>query len=247
MGHIGEVIKGNSYYLANLQGSSHLDILLDKIKNTNQTFLFTYRGTPGDTRCRKFFDYHGLEYAHVSNTAHVSKKEIRAHHVWPEFIKGKPVSLTQVKNFWDYMGSKVIVRGKKDPKVFESWLKQNYTIDILISKGLLKAECKQYTDFDLVRVPSKTTKENLLYIKKIIAKGFDYDKKIQIKYGNIHQVKGLTFDNVIVDHTVTRHEKWFTQLRLAYTAYSRGIFDCWSLQTQRKLTLGRKNENQSIR
>ena len=247
MGNIGEVIKGNSYYLANLKGSSHLDILLDKIRNTDQTFLFTFRGTPGDTRCRKFFDYHGLEYAHVSNTAHVSKKEIRAHHVWPEFIKGKPVSLTQVKNFWDYMGSKVIVRGKKDPKVFEGWLKEDYTVDKLISKGLLKPECKQYTDFDLVRVPSKTTKENLLYIKKIIAKGFDYDKKIQIKYGNIHQVKGLTFDNVIVDHTMTRQEKWFTQLRLAYTAYSRGIFDCWSLQTQRKLTLGRKNENQSIR
>ena len=105
MGHIGEVIKGNGYYLANFEGSSHLDILLDKIKNTNQTFLFTYRGTPGDTRCKKFFDSHGLEYAHVKNSAHVSKKELRAHHLWPDFIRGIPMSRTQVKHFCEYAGS----------------------------------------------------------------------------------------------------------------------------------------------
>lgn len=248
MGHIGEVIKGNSYYLANLQGSSHLDILLDKIRNTDQTFLFTFRGTPGDTRCRKFFDYHGLEYAHVSNTAHVSKKEIRAHHLWPDFIEGIPMSRTQVKHFCEYAGSKVKVRLKKGEVLnFDDWVNKDYTIDELIQKKVFKEDAKQYRDFDLVRIPNKTTKEKLKYIKKVLSKGFDYDKKIQIKYGNIHQVKGLTFDNIIVDHTMTRHEKWFTQLRLAYTAYSRGIFDCWSLQTQRKLTLGRKNENQSIR
>jgi len=240
MGHIGEVIKGNGYYLANFEGSSHLDILLDKIKNTNQTFLFTYRGTPGDTRCKRFFEDHGLEYAHVKNSAHIPKKELRAHHLWPDFIKGIPMSLTQIKHFWEYMGSKVIVHGKGDPKVFDDWLKQDYTIDYLITKGLLKPGCKQYTDFDLVRIPSKTTKEILIYIKKVLSKGFDFDKKTQIKYGNIHEVKGLTFDNVIVDHTLTRPEDWFTQLRLAYTAYSRGVFDYWTLASQRKLTLGKK-------
>ena len=74
--------------------------------------------------------------------------------------------------------------------------------------------------------------------------GFDFDKKIQIKYGNIHEVKGLTFDNVIVDHTLTRREKdWFTHCRLAYTAYSRGVFDYWTLAKspgKYKTTLGRR-------
>ena len=68
---------------------------------------------------------------------------------------------------------------------------------------------------------------------------------IQIKYGNIHEVKGLTFDNVIVDHTLTRREKdWFTQCRLAYTAYSRGVFDYWTLAKspgKYKTTLGRRS------
>ena len=246
MGHIGEVIKGNGYYLANFEGSSHLDILLDKIKNTNQTFLFTYRGTPGDTRCKKFFDSHGLEYAHVRNSAHVSKKELRAHHLWPDFIRGIPMSRTQVKHFCEYAGSKVKVKLKKGEVLnFEEWVNKDYTIDELIQKKVLKEDAKQYNDFDLVRVPSKTTKEKLLYIKKVLSKGFDFDKKIQIKYGNIHEVKGLTFDNVIVDHTLTRREKnWFTQCRLAYTAYSRGVFDYWTLAKspgKYKTTLGKRS------
>ena len=242
MGHIGEVIKGNGYYLSDLHGSSHLDILLDKIKNTNQTFLFTYRGTPGDIRCTKFFDSHGLEYAHVKNSAHVSKKELNAHKMWPECLDGKPMSRTQVKHFCEYAGSKVKVRLKKGEVLnFDNWVNKDYTIDELIHKQLFKPDVKQYRDFDLVRILSKTTKEKLIYIKKVLAKGFDFDKKTQIKYGNIHEVKGLTFDNVIVDHTLTRREKdWFTQLRLAYTAYSRGVFDYWTLASQRKLTLGEK-------
>ena len=116
-------------------------------------------------------------------------------------------------------------------------------IDELIQKKVFKEETKQYKDFDLVRIPSKTTKEKLLYIKKVLAKGFDFDKNIQIKYGNIHQVKGLTFDNVIVDETMTRREDWFTQLRLAYTAYSRGVFDYWTLAKspgKYKTTLGKR-------
>ena len=243
MGHVGEVIKGNGYYLSDLHGSSHLDILLNKIRNTDQTFLFTYRvgAGVGDIRCTKFFDYHGLEYAHVKNSAHVPKKELNAHKMWPDCLDGKPMSRTQVKHFYEYAGSKVKVRLKKGEVLnFDNWVNKDYTIDELIHKQLFKPDVKQYRDFDLVRIPSKTTKEKLIYIKKVLSKGFDFDKNIQIKYGNIHDVKGLTFDNVIVDETMTRREDWFTQLRLAYTAYSRGVFDYWTLASQRKLTLGEK-------
>ena len=183
--------------------------------------------------------------AHVKNSAHVSKKELRAHHLWPDFIEGIPMSRTQVKHFCEYAGSKVKVRLKKGEVLnFEEWVNKDYTIDELIQKKVFKEDAKQYRDFDLVRIPSKITKEKLLYIKKVLAKGFDFDKKIQIKYGNIHEVKGLTFDNVIVDHTLTRREDWFTQLRLTYTAYSRGVFDYWTLAKspgKYKTTLGRRS------
>jgi hypothetical protein len=108
----------------------------------------------------------------------------------------------------------------------------------LINKGVLKPETTRYTQFDLIRIPSKTTQERLIYINKILKKGFDFDKDIRVKYGNIHTVKGLTFDNVIVDETITRREDYFTQLRLKYTAYSRAINDYWTLTSNKKLTLG---------
>ena len=150
--------------------------------------------------------------------------------------------LNQVKAFWDYMGGKVIVHGKGEYDFIDDgkpWIEKDYTVDELINLKLLKPDCKQYTDFDLIRVPSGIVegKEKLQYIKRVLANGFDNDKPNQIFYGNIHQVKGLTFDNVIVDHTMTRAEDFHTQLRLEYTAYSRGVFDYWELAstTNRKL------------
>ena len=239
VGHIGETIKGMGYYLPYLErGSTHLDILLNKIKNTTQTFLFTYRGTPSDNRVTKFLSRMGLEYSMVGCSPHASKKEINSHYVWPDFVQGKPMHLHQVKDFWDYMGGKVIVHGKGEYD-FKGWIEKDYTIDELINLKLLKEDCKQYTDLDLIRVPSDIVggKEKLQYIKRVLANGFDNDKPSQIFYGNIHQVKGLTFDNVIVDHTMTRAEDFHTQLRLEYTAYSRGVFDYWELAstTNRKL------------
>ena len=210
-----------------------MEKLLDKIKNTKETFLFTFRGNPSDTWVKEFFKDHGIEFAHVGNTAHVPKKELRCHKVWPEFVKGKPVSLKQIKDFWSYIGSKVVVRGKGQ-ETFEDWINQDYTIDTLISKGYLKPT--QETDFAMVR--TKTEKDRLVYINKILRKGFDFDGDIRVQYGNIHTVKGMTFDNVIVDLTATRKENYFTQLRLKYVAYSRGRIDCWTIASQGKYTLG---------
>lgn len=238
---VGDTIIGKKFYLPNLTGSGALRYLLDKIDNTNQTFLFTYRQTPGDKRVREFFKANALEFSHVKNSAFVSKKELKSHYFWPKFIAGEPMSLTQIKAFWDYMGSKAIVRGKsKDKDPFKDWIKKDYTADYLIKEGFLKEEAKQYDRYDLVR--TKTDTDRLIYINRVLKKGFDFDGDIRIKYGNIHDVKGLTFDNVIVDESLYRDEDYHTQLRLKYTAYSRGIFDCWTLATQTRKRLGVKHE-----
>ena len=34
------------------------------------------------------------------------------------------MSLKQIKDFWDYMGSKVIVRGKSRQRNFDTWIKK---------------------------------------------------------------------------------------------------------------------------
>ena len=80
--------------------------------------------------------------------------------------------------------------------------------------------------------------KRLIYIEKVLRKGFNLEGDVRVKYANIHTVKGLTFDNVIVDLTRTRPEDYFEQLRLKYVAYSRGRYDCWTIASQREYTLG---------
>jgi len=229
-------IVGNHYYLPSLNKKcSAMETLLDKIRNTNETFLFTYRGTPSDSWVKKFFKQHGIEFAHVGNTAHVPKKEIRCHKLWPKFVKGALLPLKQIKDFWQYMGSKVIVHGKGE-ETFEEWVDKEYNIDYLITNKYLKQNAKEELDFALIR--KKTDPDRILYIKKILEKGFNLEGDVRVRYANIHTVKGLTFDNVVVDLTSTRIENYFTQLRLKYVAYSRGKFDCWTVASQGKYTLG---------
>ena len=228
-------VIGNHYYLPSLQTNcSAMETLLDKIKNTNETFLFTYRGTPSDSWVKKFFKQQGIEFAHVGNTAHVPKKELRCHKLWPDFCRGKPMPLKQIKNFWQYMGSKVIVHGRGE-ETFDEWVDREYTMDYMIYHKYLKEGAGKERDFALIR--KKTDPDRLIYIRKILNKGYD-DGDVRVKYANIHTVKGLTFDNVIVDLTATRQEDYFTQLRLKYVAYSRGKFDCWTVASQGKYTLG---------
>jgi len=212
-----------------------MDILLDKINNSEETFLFTYRGNPSDGWVKTFFKQHGIEYAHIGNTAHVPKKEIRCHKLWPEFVSGKPMPLKQIKDFWTYIGSKVIVHGRGE-ETFDEWVNKDYTIDYLIHHKYLKENSTYQRDFSLIR--TKTDPDRILYIQKILQKGFNLEGDVKVRYGNIHTVKGLTFDNVIVDLTATRIEDYFTQLRLKYVAYSRGKFDCWTISSQRAYTLG---------
>tara|TARA_R100001230_G_C5683516_1_gene191449 strand:- start:492 stop:2153 length:1662 start_codon:yes stop_codon:yes gene_type:complete len=236
-------VIGNHYHIPNYHSKcSAMEALLDKIKNTNETFLFTYRGVPTDAVVKNFFKQQGIEFAHVGNTAHVSKKEIRCHKLWPDFCKGKLTPLKQIKDFWKYIGSKVIVWGKGE-ETFEDWVDREYTIDYLINKKLLKESAKQERDFSLIRLQKgkkEDFKQRLIYIRKILQNGFNIDGEPRVKYANIHTVKGLSFDNVIVDLTRTRPEDYFTQLRLKYVALSRGRFDCWTVASQDKYTLGKK-------
>ena len=109
---------------------------------------------------------------------------------------------------------------------------KDYTIQNLIDKKYLRPSSVDQEDFALVR--TKTDKDRILYIKKILRNGCDLDGDIKVKYANIHTVKGLTFDNVVVDESRFRTENYFSQLRLKYVAYSRGKYDCWTIATQDK-------------
>jgi len=231
----GETIEGNKYYLTDFKPSKNLDILINKMRNTKQRFLFSFRGTPSHKLVTKFLEHYGFEYAHIDNTAHVSKKELRSHFEWPKFIEGEPKSLVQIKNFHSYLGRQALMHGvgKED---FKDWVKKDYTYNELVEAKFFKPSLG--IEFDLLR--KKRDSERMIYIKNVLRNGFDFDGGIRIKYGNIHKVKGTTFDNVIGDLSIYRKkpEPRFVQLRLKYTMFSRSIHDIWILKSQTGKELG---------
>jgi len=244
----GDLIEGNKYALNDLRPSKSLSILLDKIENTHQNFLFCYRGMPSDLRIIKFLKQNGFEFSYVGRSPHVSKEELRCHYEWTSFYEGSPKSRTQIKQFWKYLGSKAIPRGKGTFAFDEGNFKINkdYTIDELIKEGLLKDKKYLNSRFDSFRKRSKGKDEKehddrMMYIKNIIRNGFDYNSKIRIELGNIHKVKGMTYDNVVGDLTLTRvkPEPANVQYRLKYTMFSRAIFDIWVLATNTGKELGK--------
>ena len=153
-------VIGNHYHLPSLdKRCSAMTALLEKIKHTDETFLFTYRGTPSDSWVKKFFKQQGIEFAHVGNTAHVPKKELRCHKLWPEFCKSTPMPLKQIKDFWQYMSSKVIVHGRGE-ETFDEWVDREYTIDYMIYHKDLKENASKERDFALIR--KKTDHDRLI-------------------------------------------------------------------------------------
>ena len=244
----GDLIEGNKYDLTDLKSSKSLSLLLDKMRNSNQSFLFCYRGKPTDKRITEFLKDNGFEFSYVEGSPHVSKEELRCHNEWPSFYSGSPKSKYQIKQFWKYLGKKAIPIGKGTFAFDEGNFKINkdYSIDDLIKDGLLKDKNFLNPSFDLIRKRSKGKDEKehedrMIYIKNVIRNGFDYDAKIRIEHGNIHKVKGMTYDNVIGDLSLTRKkpEPEFVQYRLKFTMFSRAIFDIWVLATSTGKELGK--------
>ena len=69
------------------------------------------------------------------------------------------------------------------------------------------------------------------YIKRVL-KNHGVEEKPRVEHDNIHKIKGLTYDNVIVNLSNYRSIERDESERLAYTAYSRGRIDCWSIASE---------------
>jgi len=211
------------------------DILLDRIFNTKENFLFTYRGNPTDEHTKQFLQRHGIDYKVVSEEYDfINRKILRCFNTWDNFYNGV-VSLTQIKEYWPYLPGRNVfkVQGKGNVKeAFKDVIDGNYNIKQLHEMGLVTNEALEYRSFNLAVKNSDDTKKirmNVPYIKKVL-KNHGIEDKPRVEIDNIHKIKGLTFNNVIVNLSLYQIEKNINESeRLAYTAYSRGETDCWSI------------------
>ena len=242
-------VVGKSYYIPRLdQGCKAKDILINKILNTDETFLFTYRGNPTHKSINTFLQDKGIDYKTVSGSAHVSREHFSCFKNWKTFMNDK-VSKQQVKEYWKLMGSKIKVNGLGDVDKLKSLRDKGWNMQELIDEGYLKPEVKQFETLSEVLNHETLSKNETLiskipYINKVLTSGMDTTKKPRVKHDTIHKVKGLTFDNIIVDLSVWRPEpRNFEPTRLAYVAYSRGKTDCWTIGSSGPYSLAKIQDN----
>ena len=242
-------VVGKSYYIPRLdQGCKAKDILINKILNTDETFLFTYRGNPTHKSINTFLQDNGIDYKTVSGGAHVSREHFSCFKNWKTFMNDK-VSKQQVKEYWKLMGSKIKVNGLGDVDKLKSLRDKGWNMQELIDEGYLKPEVKQFETLSEVLNHETLSKNETLiskipYINKVLTSGMDTTKKPRVKHDTIHKVKGLTFDNIIVDLSVWRPEpRNFEPTRLAYVAYSRGKTDCWTIGSSGPYSLAKIQDN----
>ena len=242
-------VIGKSHYIPRLdQGCKAKDILINKILNTDETFLFTYRGNPTHKSINTFLQDNGIDYKTVSGGAHVSREHFSCFKNWKTFMNDK-VSKQQVKEYWKLMGSKIKVNGLGDVDKLKSLRDKGWNMQELIDEGYLKPEVKQFETLSEVLNHEALSKNETLiskipYINKVLTSGMDTTKKPRVKHDTIHKVKGLTFDNIIVDLSVWRPEpRNFEPTRLAYVAYSRGKTDCWTIGSSGPYSLAKIQDN----
>jgi len=158
----------------------------------------------------------------------VSRKHFQCFKSWKTFLKDA-VSKQQVLDYWPIIGKSVKAHGKSDVDNLKTLINKDYNIQELIDMGFIKSEAKQFERFSQI-VTKKELIEKTPYINKVLINGMDTDKTPRVKHDTIHKVKGLTFDNVIVDLSIYRQEpRSFEPVRLAYVAYSRVKVDCRSI------------------
>ena len=230
--------EGSVQFLTNLKGSPALKNLINKMRNSNESFLFTYRSAKSrEDWILPFLKREGFKFKHVANkNNHVGDEELNVYYTWPEFLKGVPKSLGEIKQYHERLHKKY--KCNKNWPREGSIINKEYTFQDFVRKGYLSEELKKENSFYKLHKKYKKDSEQddyqtvkIKYINRIIQKD-NLNQKSIIEYGNFHDVKGLTRDNVIVDLSLTRDEDKFDQRRLGFVGLTRGRHDAWILKTQ---------------
>ena len=106
--------------------------------------------------------------------------------------------------------------------------KKPYTIDYFIEKKYILPIIKKTNDFQTISTNNEIKLKT--YIRNIVNNNRDLEKP-RIFIANIHTIKGMEFDNVILDLKITREEPKFTKKRLKFVAGSRARKSLWLIKS----------------
>jgi len=226
----GPIVEGEIYNLMNLKQDPDLHILIDKLINTKETFIFTHRsGEPTDIL--DFLIKLNLPIKLLSDKIRsfsYPTTDVTNQREFISFSQDEPKTLAIAKKILKNIDSEY--RGSHYSKEeMEKLERGRYDINYFIKKDYLLPIVKKTKDLqDLVSTNDLKTKN---YIRNIVKKNRDLDDS-RIFVANIHTIKGMEFDHVVLDLNISREEPKYTKKRLKFVAGSRARETLWLIKSK---------------
>jgi len=226
----GKVVEGEIYDLMNLSQDPNLHLLIDKLINTKETFIFTHRsGEPSDIL--DFLIKLNLPIKLLSDKVKsfsYPKRDIKNQREFISFSQDEPKTLTIAKKILKSIDSEYMGPNYSEEEM-EKLERGSYDISYFIKKGYLLPIVRKTRDLqDLVNANDLKTKN---YIRNIVKENRDL-QNFRIFVANIHTIKGMEFDHVVLDLNISREEPKFTKKRLKFVAGSRAKKTLWLIKSK---------------
>ncbi len=238
----GQIVEGEIFNLSSLTQDPFASELRNRIINTNEDFIFTYRG--GEPR--EIINYLMLIGMPVKIPNKEKSKfkfkyptnEVKNQREFLSFLRGEHKSLTKIKTMFKGIHPQYQLKTIEQLEATESG---SYDINWLVDKGFVVPGIKDINDFQMIsKVPTIQMKN---YIRQIVNNNRDLEDK-RVFLENIHTIKGKEFDNVVFDFKLTRQENPFSKKRMKFVACSRARKTLWLLKSTTNLTFAGKEDIQ---
>ena len=227
----GQVVEGEIFNLMNLSQDPSLHELSNRLLNTKETFIFTYRGgEPEDII--NFLIKNNMPMKFLSDKVQsfsYPKQEVDRQRMYLTFSKGEALSLAKAKKIIQGIDSNYHAPGFKLEKL-EKLEKKQYTLDYFIDNKFLSPIIKRTKDFQDITSHSELKIKN--YIRNIVSNNRDLED-FRVSVANIHTIKGMEFDNVVLDLKINREERTKNdKRRIKFVAGSRARKTLWTIKSK---------------
>ena len=236
----GVVVEGEMYYLSDLAQDPFASELKNRILNTDENFIFTYRG--GEPRdIINYIMQIGIPVKIPNKEKSKFKfkyptNDVKNQREFMGFANGERKSLTKIKAMFKAIDPQYT---RKTIQQLEDEDNGSYDINWLVNKGFVVSGIKNIDDFQRISKVNSIHMKN--YIRQIVANNRDLqDKRVFLE--NIHTIKGKEFDNVVFDFKLTKEEDLFSKKRMKFVACSRAKKTLWLLKSTTNLTFAGKED-----
>jgi len=236
----GVVVEGEIFNLSSLTQDPFASELKNRIQNTTEDFIFTYRGGEPREMINYLMEI-GMPVAIPNKEKSKFKfkyptNEVKNQREFLSFSKGEYKSLTKIKAMFKGMDPQYQLKTIEQLEAADSG---SYDLKWLVDKGFVVPGVKNIDDFQKISKVQTIQMKN--YIREIVNNNRDLEKK-RVFLENIHTIKGKEFDNVVFDFKLTRQENPFSKKRMKFVACSRARKTLWLLKSKTNLSFAGKED-----